>query len=346
MKYNSLLCLVLLIGCTAEVSRPSVAHVHDIDTTSISIAAQLPKNNISAYSPYGLRNVTCALSPIIDAAALNERSPFRQCVTVYGAQNDSAVWVSASIGFPPELQNAVRMNASLFVSFEPLGDQIEKWIDQHGGDGSVLHSNPNFAAVNIMNYSASWVEPFPSRETKRATFFGKHSRSAIQFIVGQPLALLEHRGMCDRVRIPLADKGSVFITSLEGQSQNTALSCLFDNMGSQRSATYVQVVIPKLNSSSVIDLAMPLSHTILRPLFQPTDQSFRSLRSGLALNELRQSLNIHLDEAGVGVKATTIADRMLGFKVISREIKFDHPFLVRISSASGIDLAIICVSDL
>jgi hypothetical protein len=286
----------------------------------------------------------CSIGP-----GMSDRSR-REVEVVFGnvcdhARGDVAasVWLPQALGLSPGVERAISSQAELHRGQPPFNAPILKWLRAHDVPLLDPHGPVEFASVSAVHYERDWRLPFRSESTKRA-FFGRRHVTTTAFIRGRNGWADDSAG-CRRVVILTTEHGFVVLADA-GKDPEIAARCIVRPLAPP-SRTPVDASIPKLSLTSTTDLRGRLERLGVRMIFDETADPFPRLLPNHGLSEILQGVDLRLDEKGISVRASTIADVALspGPKPKFRMI-FDHPFLLRVVDPAGDTVALGYIGDL
>jgi hypothetical protein len=331
----------------SPIGRVGVAAVSDPPARLAGAEAKLLAMSAPSdvISPVGVESVLCALSPVmspparaqVDAALGGACASFRNYSPV-------SIWLGKGPAYQKDVIDALKRHADVFLRPVPLNADIDAWVAQRGGLRVHVSEPLRFAAVSALVYSAGWQFPVNQRLSKAGTFHGRDRETTVTFMTGTGARLVRD-GSCERTSIPFSDGGELRLATISAGLTSAAVECVARSDMPGRS-TVVRYTIPRLLRRGQNDLTARLKRTGITELFSAAAQPFSKLERGLNLDEVLQATELRVDEEGVGVRATTIADTILGAPHTTRTVVFDRPFALEVVDKHHAPLAIGVMHDL
>ncbi len=295
-------------------------------------------------SPAGVESALCALAPVMSrtAAAQIDAVLGIPCRTFADALPVS-IWLERGPAYRAGAIAALKQHADVFTRPLPLNAEIAAWVARHGGIEVPVSRPVRFAAVSVLVYSRPWLFPPNQRLSKRGTFHGRDRETAVTFMTGVGAGTVR-AGVCERTSVPLDDGGELRLATI-GSDTASALRCVVRKapLGPATRASYT---LPRLMRRGQNDLTSLLKRIGITELFSSAAQPLSRLERGLSLDEVLQATEFRVDEAGVGVRATTVADTILGAPRVDTTVVFDHPFVFAVIDKHQASLAIGVINDL
>jgi len=296
--------------------------------------------DVDFVSPVGLKDALCAIRPAMSPTAAFEVASAIGNVCLPPSKDRSAsVWIADAFRMTNRLAASISKGAELHREPSPLNSAVARWLQHHDVPPVVPAEPIVFASVSAVNYNASWIIPFDERRTRTRIFHGRDRETTTSFMEGTHGGWLDPAEGCRRVIIPTSGQGYVAIAGINRDSRS-AIDCVERPILTQTSVS-VDVTLPKLSLRSVAGLAPLLRRIGIKQIFDARRSPLAPLAPRLAVSELIQALAFRLDEKGVSVKATTIADVALSAGPRPRaQMVFDRPFVLRVVDARGSTIAL------
>jgi hypothetical protein len=296
-------------------------------------------------SPAGVDSVLCSLAPVMSRSAQAEVvSALRIACGSFAGYSPVSVWLEQGPSYRADAIRALERHAEVFVRPIPLNGAIAAWVARRGGIQVRVAEPLRFAAVGVLVYARAWRFPINQRLSKRGTFHGRDRETTVTFMTGVG-ATVVHAGMCEQTSIPLDDGGQLRLAAIRDGMVSAALQCIARTERPGR-AIAARYTVPRLLRRGQNDLTSRLKRMGITKLFSAAAQPFPNLERGLKLDEVLQATEIRVDETGVGVRATTVADAILGAPRVETTVVFDRPFALEVVDNHRAVVAIGVINDL
>jgi hypothetical protein len=325
-------------GVAAVSNPPARPAVADARLLAVSAPSDL-------ISPVGVESVLCALAPVMTSPARAEvDAALGIACGTFQDYSPVSVWLEQGPAYRKDATDALQRHAEVFVRPVPLNADIAAWVAQRGGLRVHVSEPLRFAAVSALVYSAAWQFPVNRRLSKPGKFHGRDRETTVTFMTGTGARVVRD-GSCERTSIPLSDGGELRLAIIGAGLTNAAVQCIArDDMLGR--ATVVRYTMPRLLRQGQNDLTTRLKRLGITDLFSTKKEPFSRLERGLKLDEVLQATELRVDEEGVGVRATTIADTILGAPHTTGMVVFDRPFALEVVDKHHAPLAIGVMHDL
>lgn len=329
-------------GDRAGVSAPATPQTTMEDATTKLVATSGASDVVS---PAGVESALCALTPVMSQTALAQiHDALGTPCQVFTGTLPVSIWLERGAAYRADGIAALERHAEVFMRPLPLNADIAAWVARHGGI-QVAGSQPiRFAAVSVLVYSRPWLFPINERLSKRRTFHGRDRETAVTFMTGVGARTIR-AGTCEWTGIPLDEGGELRLAAIGTNPASAALSCVVRAAKFGR-ATRAQYTLPRLLLRGQNDLTSRLRRIGITELFSTAAEPLPRLERGLSLDEVLQATEVRVDEAGVGVRATTEAETILGAPRVDTTVVFDRPFVFAVFDKHQTRLAIGVVNDL
>jgi hypothetical protein len=299
--------------------------------------------DIDIVSPLGVETSLCGIRPALSRAAAEQvRVVFGDVCRFKSSSAAISVWIADSIPVDDSLADAISRGADFHHVALPLAPKIAQWFRDKGVPAPPPISSLVIASVSAVNYEAGWLIPFV--HTHRMQFYGRSRTVTRDFLLGTNGGWVDRSSGCERVVIPLSDRGYVAL-ALARNDPKSALACVARVVsGVGRSS--VQVSLPKLTLVTTSCLAVRLRQMGLRSLFDGRSNPFPTLMPGVGVSDVLQAIAFRLDEAGVSVKAGTNTVIARGMGHPTERVSFDHPFALAVFDPTGSPVLIGSIENL
>ncbi len=349
MSYTGILAGIVATALLASFpgDRAGIAARATPQTSAEDAATKLVVTSAASdvFSPAGVESALCALAPVMSrTAAAQIDNALRIPCRTFADSLPVSIWLERGPAYRANAIAALKRHAEVFTRPLPLNAEIAAWVARHGGIEVAVSQPVRFAAVSVLVYSRQWQFPPNQRLSKRGTFHGRDRETAVTFMTGVGAGIVR-AGMCERTSIPLDEGGELRLATIGSDTASAALSCVLRGAGFGR-ATQAQYTLPRLLLRGQNDLTSRLKRIGITELFSSAAQPLPRLERGLSLDEVLQATEVRVDEAGVGVRATTVADTILGAPRVDTTVVFDHAFVFAVLDKHQARLAIGVINDL
>jgi len=300
---------------------------------------------VDVISPAGFASSLCSLAP-----ATSENAK-RQLFTASGIRcehfrdySPTGIWLQQGAKYDPEVLRALRLHAAVFQGQPPFNAAIAEWSQSHGNVPIHIDQPIKFASVSALAYSTTWEFVVLRSASRSARFYGRDRSSTVTFISGIG-ATVQREAACERTSISLEFGGTLRLSKVSHGRVDTALSCLTLSYLRSRIVD-ARFVLPRISVSGQSDFTQAFKRLGASDIFTGSKNPFPRLSPGLALDKILQSTEFRIDEAGVGVRASTAAYAELGIPHPKLQVSFNVPFVFEVLDGRRAPVALGLINDL
>jgi Serpin (serine protease inhibitor) len=294
-------------------------------------------------SPAGVASALCSIAPATTGQAQRQLTAASgiDCAR-FSAFSPAAIWLPSGPAYDAAAIRDLRAHAEVFEDRPPFNAAVAAWTARRGGIPVHFAQPVVFAAVSVLDYSATWQFPVLRSDVRPGTFHGRDRSTNVTFISGIG-AGLQSDGGCERTTIRLAYRGALRLSKIAAGGLAAAQRCLSKDYRNWRDVRYT---VPRIATSGQSDLTLRLKRLGVTDIFTRAKNPFERLQRGLALSAVLQAAAFRLDETGVGIRATTAADTELGIPHPKAAVTFDVPFAFVVLDGKGTPEAAGVINDL
>lgn len=234
---------------------------------------------------------------------------------------------------------------------------LDEWVNHHTAgliDESAIDLRPDTVLVlqNAALFAASWADPFKAKDTWKDSFtLADGTEISVDAMHGEQYVPSADADGWRAIRMLYTEGFSAdFLLPPNGTDPAELSEETLRDIGAgldEASPDSVQVIMPKLNLATSIDLMSELEALQLVSLEDPQAAPLENILPGAFLSQATQQATLRIDEEGTVASAVTemAAEEAAAFEPPT-EIRFDRPYLVVIHhDATGIPLFLAAVRD-
>jgi hypothetical protein len=298
---------------------------------------------VDVVSPLGVDAALCALRPALSSAAARQVAIAREDVCADDSPDvHASLWVPVATPLSTALQSALSARAELHRGVPPFNAPIATWLHAHDVPPVVVPGPLGLSSVSAVHSEHGWQVDVEDAGPPRS-FFGRGHMTQERF-VRTNYALSDRTAGCVRTLLRTDGGGFVVLANARGGAAEAA-RCV-EGPVSTLDPGNVEALVPKLELRTGRELGGPLQRLGVTDLFDGRTNPMPQLAPHTAFNAVIQSVALHLDEHGISVEASTIIAMTLSPPHVSRQIVYDHPFVMRVVDRSGATVALGWIGDL